>query len=1009
MKITDSQSRLDDIIGGLNKKRTNYLLLRGLSLIAIVFFITLAAASALSLLYSNPIYYAFLKIVVLLFLIFAAVREVVIPIVRRSRSASIFKELEKTSKGLGEDTLSALELKENLENTSLLGTSKELATAHIDKTANKLDSINPSSLYPLNSLRKYFTATLALFVLAVTAVILTPGSFRNHLLSFNLGPARTNTVLQLADIEITLIYPEYTKRPPKFIKGTKGDIDALKGTIVKFQAEPLDSFNKGSLVVENGISVPVTERDGKIRGEFTVLAGGSFKVEESSKDIASESFKIVLEEDKVPVVKISSPSGDTVELGSEEKIDIFYEAEDDYQLSKLTLYWENQREQSESPIETNVSENDKIGGKITWGPSGINPGYGDTLKLKVQAYDNDIISGPKVGVSNPITIKLKDSRSKHEETLNAAEQLMEELIDILADEINIADLGQKDTASNSIDETVPKIIDTDQILKQQKRLTNKIENAKVTLRKTLASMEEDEYSDFTNFVALSNMEIRIDQLLYERKHLLESFAKLDIGRLKRLMNREVIEFEDDILFLDSMIKGSKLTDSLYSSNDLLNKYNELSQLLKQMEQGAEGELAEELQQIMDQISELMSELAEKMAGLSGEIQEGFLNQDAFQATNMQDQLDEIAKLAQEGKVQEALQMLDRMTEGLQNMIASLENGMQSFGSSMMGQAMSELNELMSRIQEIEKQESLLRDSTDEFKQSLLSSDGNNLRDFIERESKKVQELKNTLQEARAKILDNSPAGGNPQSAYLTDKMLEQAKQLDNWLKAMDFGRAHKQANTIEESSKGLRDASNSNFRNLGPVPDEIDRANRLAREIKNDLERINGIPAKGDRVDKMAGRQDEIQSETDDLAMELSESESGFFAVPGIKENLELAENFMGSASQDIRSEQLSKAISNQDEALKALRQAKEQAQQMMQQMQMSARGTGMPAPMMLGQQMMRPGGSQGINTQFVEIPKVDESIIGKEYKQRILEAMKGGSPEGYIELNKKYYDRIIK
>ncbi len=58
---------------------------------------------------------------------------------------------------------------------------------------------------------------------------------------------------------------------------------------------------------------------------------------------------------------------------------------------------------------------------------------------------------------------------------------------------------------------------------------------------------------------------------------------------------------------------------------------------------------------------------------------------------------------------------------------------------------------------------------------------------------------------------------------------------------------------------------------------------------------------------------------------------------------------------------------------------------------------------------MMRPGGSQGINTQFVEIPKVDESIIGKEYKQRILEAMKGGSPEGYIELNKKYYDRIIK
>ena len=63
---------------------------------------------------------------------------------------------------------------------------------------------------------------------------------------------------------------------------------------------------------------------------------------------------------------------------------------------------------------------------------------------------------------------------------------------------------------------------------------------------------------------------------------------------------------------------------------------------------------------------------------------------------------------------------------------------------------------------------------------------------------------------------------------------------------------------------------------------------------------------------------------------------------------------------------------------------------------------------MMLGQ-MRNSQGVQGTDNRYVEIPAVDESQIGKEYKQRILEAMKGGSPEGYIELNKKYYDRIIK
>ena len=74
----------------------------------------------------------------------------------------------------------------------------------------------------------------------------------------------------------------------------------------------------------------------------------------------------------------------------------------------------------------------------------------------------------------------------------------------------------------------------------------------------------------------------------------------------------------------------------------------------------------------------------------------------------------------------------------------------------------------------------------------------------------------------------------------------------------------------------------------------------------------------------------------------------------------------------------------------------------------MSAKGNGSSAPMMLGQRQSGQS-PQGTDKRYVEIPQIDESQVGKEYKQRILEAMKGGSPKGYIELNKKYYDRIIK
>ena len=1010
MESFDSRSRLAKIVNSLKKQKNSYLLFKGSSIIVIFFFITIGLASVLSLASSNPYYYAFLKILTVLLLIFAVIKFIIAPIYRKTITNSFFKELDSLSPGLGEDTLNAIELTDSLKQSKTLGTSPDLAFAHIARTTLKLESFDLSSLYPLSKLRKHFVPLVGGIVFAILAIIFIPGSFPSYFFSFNMIPSTTGPNLELADIEITLRYPEYTKLEPQLIKGSSGNVKAIKGTEVQFEANPLSSFKEGSLLVENGVPVPIVKTDGNIKAGFTILSNGSFIITETSKGLTSEFFKIVAEEDKAPEVKISSPSGKTIQLGSEENIDIFYEAEDDFNISKLTLTWENQKRQSESPIKIEEQDVESIKGRLTWGPGGINPGEGDTIKLRVLAYDNDTISGPKVGVSNPITIKLKDARSKHKETLNYTEQLMEELIDILGDEINLAHEGDKDiNAENS--KSSPHIIDIEEILKKQKRLTQKIDHAISTLDITLSSMAEDEYSDYTFFIGLTNMDRRLNTLLNERKHLIESFAKLDIGRLQRLMKREITEFEDDILLIDSMLKGDKLIDSLRSSNDLLNEYRELTELLNQLEQGDNSEISKQIQEKLNQIKELMSQLAKQMDGLSGDIQEGFLNQDAFEALNIQKQLDQISKLAKEGNIEGALEMLASMSHSLQKMIASLENGMQSFGSSMMAQEMSKLNELVSRIENIEREESSLKDKTGELKKSLLKNPnlpGENLREFIDKEMKKTQELTQNLQKARAKISKKSPLESDPEGAYLIEKMIEKTQQLSNWLKAMDFNEAQKTAKSIQESTQGLGEMSNLNFRDLGKASEEINSASRLAKEIRGDLEQFGAQRNNEGQFADMAGRQDEIQGQTGDLNKELSELGSGLFVSPGLGEKLGQAEDFMGNASQDLNGRQVSKAISNQEEALKALRDAKQQAQDMLQQMRMSAKGNGSPAPMMMGQ--MQSGQSpQGTDNRYVEIPQVDESQIGKEFKQRILEAMKDGSPEGYIELNKKYYDRIIK
>jgi len=1013
MESTDSRERLDTAVKGLKERKKEYLLLKGSFIIGISIFISLGLASILSLLFPNPIYYMFLKTATVLSLILVVIRTLVIPLLRETGTKRVLGELDNIAPGLGEDTLNALYLKNNnIHNSTILGTSKILALAHIDQITNKLETLDLSSLFPIRNLKKYLIPLIVGAIFASTALIFIPGNFTGYLLSFNVTPPKAGPHLELADIEITLKYPEYTKLPSQSIKGSGGEVKAIKGTEVIFEAKPINTFEKGSLIVENGVSVPVNMSGGKIKAGFTVLGSGSFIVKETSKALVSETFEINAQEDKEPRISISSPMGETLELGSEEKIDIFFEAQDDYGISKLMLTWENERGQSQIPIVKKGQEATAIKDKLSWGPGGIDPGDGDTIKLRVLAYDNDTISGPKVGVSNAITIILKDAGSKHKETLIYAEQLMEELIDILGDEINISNNGAsaKSTQSTGNSKSRPKVIDIGEVINIQKKLAQKIERSIGTLDITIANMKEDEYSDFTYFVGLSNMELRIRALLDERKYLIESFAKLDMGRLGRLMRREIYEFEDDILFLDSMLKGDKLVDSLRSSKELLKEYGELSGLLKQLNEGDNERLQAQIQEKLNQIKDLMSQLAKKMRGLNGDIQQGFLNQDAFEAENLQAQLDQISKLAQEGNIDQALKMLSSMAQSLQNMMASLENGMQSFGSSMMAKEMSKLNELISRIEDLEKEEAALKGNTGELKKALLAnpdSPRDNIREFIENEKKKVQKLISNLKEARTKIARNSPGETPPEGAYLVDKMIEKAEQLNNWLKAMDLREAGKNAGSIEESTRGLSEMSSLNIGNLGKASGEIGSASRLAREIRKDLERFGTKGNSEKQYEDMAGRQDQIKGQTGELSSEVEEKGEGLFVSPGVGNKLGQAEDFMGNASKDLRNQQVSKAISNQDEALKALQEAKQQAQDMLQQMQLSARGNGSPVPMMLGQQ---PGQSiMGANNRYVEIPAVDESQIGKEFKQRIIEAMKGGSPEGYIELNRKYYDRIIK
>ncbi len=149
MESYDSRSRLANIVKGLKSQKNKYLLLQSSSIIAIFFFIIIGLASVLSLISSNPYYYATLKILTIFVLILLVLRFIIAPIYRKPTSNSFLTELDSLSSGLGEDTLNALQLTDNLKESETLGTSEQLAYSHISKPLSDL-----SPLTSLHSIRQ---------------------------------------------------------------------------------------------------------------------------------------------------------------------------------------------------------------------------------------------------------------------------------------------------------------------------------------------------------------------------------------------------------------------------------------------------------------------------------------------------------------------------------------------------------------------------------------------------------------------------------------------------------------------------------------------------------------------------------------------------------------------------------------------------------------------------------------------------------------------------------------
>lgn len=211
----------------------------------------------------------------------------------------------------------------------------------------------------------------------------------------------------LRSLQIILTPPAYTALGPVILDKNIGDITALKGTRVAWDATANKRLRKGELVFTGGRKVPFRVMDHRISTSFTILEEDVYTYQlmdilglESSNPIT---YHIQMLTDHYPFIRILAPGKD-IDLGEDMVLPLIVQAQDDYGITRIHLAYQvltNAEAAVDSsrfhylplPIPPENKEQMQIAFRWDLSASPLLPN--EVVVYYVAVYDNDTVNGPK--------------------------------------------------------------------------------------------------------------------------------------------------------------------------------------------------------------------------------------------------------------------------------------------------------------------------------------------------------------------------------------------------------------------------------------------------------------------------------------------------------------------------------------------------------------------------------------------------------------------------------------
>ncbi|MBX2814312.1 MAG: DUF4175 domain-containing protein [Myxococcales bacterium] len=840
---------------------------------------------------------------------------------------------------------------------------------------------------------------------------------------------------RLGEMTISYRYPEYTQIPPREVLSADGNIRALPGTEITIETRSRSRLRSGVAILtfgdqrtkaqdERRIEIYVSEyslqvqfvvsRSGRYRFEL-VDEGGTVLVERSGHEIS-------LETDHPPEVALLTPATSPLEVNRKDRIKIQFRADDDFALGNSQIVWRVLGTPKEGHQELRVGTRGKnhfFG--ITRFDLGLLPLQpGDRVAYTLEVFDNDVITGPKVGASETKELHIYSKRTRHTKVIQLELEALDAVVNLLGDNLETP-FGK------------PK---TTQTITSHLKALHKIELRAHEAISRLSKASSEARSDPLGRPSVGDAFAQAAREIQRRTGVLQRSSR----SLKRNQRRErrsalvltvhrqqeklVDTLERQSVYLSDLIDDQRMLDAESLTNALRAQQQTLRQALTEYKtaptEDKRRQIAFAIQDIQKRIQEIMSELAR----IRTEIPQDFVNTD--EAFGRLPDLQDLQAQIEEGNLDEALQTLDRMLNQTERMLSQIQEGRQELQTREYSEITQRAEKLWRELEELRERQRGLTKQTEYIASELRKRTQDRLGDaqkFIQSHIEKLEQAKKILHKVRPerhlpnfelfeltkrRITDGKDALG-AQDFGSAQEVLRQALQQMSELSY----EARRRTDQIAQFGDvfGIGDSAAKTLEALSEaqplvegVLEAIDKLTPHPNELLSEDERqqLNRFEMEQEALSKMAKN---LQQGLEELGEQLP------IVGPEVRSTMADAQSAMDKSGQQLSEGNAPGAASQERKAVEALDQLSQQLQEMGDQ---SGGGQGVGVPLPFGQPRGNDrederGGQGQFNRDRVEIPKPEQYQAPSEFRKDLLDAAKQGTVKSYREAVRRYYQELVK